>query len=205
MEKANVLLLSGGVESVTLLHQLAAAGETLQALFIDYGHRGAAQEQGAAQAQCEPLGIELVELDLAKAGAVFRTVQSRKPHVPFPHRSLVALALGLSYATNLASARLYLAATRDDASSNPSGSHAFLAQFRLLAGLLGDVQLATPYLDLTEAEIVTRGRSLGVDYGLTYSCMTGQPVHCGRCAGCARRRRALREAGIAEPANFYRA
>ena len=205
MDSASVLLLSGGVESATLLHQLAQGGEQMQGLFVDYGQRGAGEERRAAAAQCEPLGVELVQLDLARVGPTFRRGQERKAHVPLPHRNLVVLSLGLSYATNLGARRLYLAANRDDTREYPSSSHTFLAQFRLLAGLLGEVELRTPYLDLSKADVVRRGLELGVDFDATYSCLLGYPVHCGRCPQCAKRRAAFREAGVAEPAGFYRA
>jgi 7-cyano-7-deazaguanine synthase len=204
MESASVLLLSGGVESVTLLHQLAAQGEAVQGLFIDYGQRAAAHERAAAGAHCEQLGVELVALDLARVGDVFRRGHERKAHVPLPHRNLVALALGLSYATSLGTQRLHLAANREDTVDYASSSHAFLAQFRLMAGLLGDVQLATPLVGLTKTEVVARGASLGVDYATTYSCLLGYPLHCGRCPQCTRRRAAFHEAGYAEPEDFYR-
>lgn len=204
MEPASVLLLSGGVESSTLLAQLAQGGEQVQGLFVDYGQRGAREERRAAAAQCEPLGVELVPLDLAQAGEIFRRGQERKAHVPLPHRNLVALALGVSYATNLGTRRLYLAANREDTRDYPSSSHAFLAQFRLLMGLLGDVELRTPYLDLSKADVVRRGLELGVDFDATYSCMVGYPVHCGRCSQCVRRKAAFAEAGIEEPSGFYR-
>jgi len=204
MESASVLLLSGGVESVTLLHQLAAAGEAVQGLFIDYGQRAAAHERTAAEASCGQLGVELVPLDLARVGEVFRRGQERKAHVPLPHRNLVALSLGLSYATSLGTRRLYLAANQQDTVDYASSSHAFLAQFRLMCGLLGDVQLATPLVGLTKTEVVARGMSLGVDYAMTYSCLLGYPVHCGRCPQCVKRRAAFHEAGYAEPAGFYR-
>jgi 7-cyano-7-deazaguanine synthase len=205
VESASVLLLSGGIESTTLLAQLADAGEPVQALFIDYGQRGAAEERRAAETHCGRLGVELVALDLARVGATFRRGQERKHHVPLPHRNLVALSLGLSYATNLGAKRLYLAANRDDATEQPSSSHAFLAQFRLMCGLLGDVELRAPYLDLTKADVIRRGVELGVDYDSTYSCLLGYPVHCGRCPQCVKRREAFRAAGLEEPVGFYRA
>lgn len=205
MDSASILLLSGGVESATLLHQLAQGGEQVQGLFLDYGQRGAGEERRAAESQCEPLGVELVVLDLARVGATFRRGQERKAHVPLPHRNLVALSLGLSYAANLGAKRLYLAANRDDARDYPSSSHSFLAQFRLLAGLLGETELRTPYLDLSKTEVVRRGRTLGVDFDSTYSCLLGYPVHCGRCPQCVKRRAAFGEAGVEEPARFYRA
>jgi 7-cyano-7-deazaguanine synthase len=204
MESASVLLLSGGVESVTLLHQLADAGETLQALFIDYGQRAAAHERAAAEGHCARLGVELVPLDLAQVGDVFRRGQERKAHVPLPHRNLVALSLGVSYATNLGAGRLYLAANQQDTMDYASSSHAFLAQFRLMCGLLAEVQLATPLIGLTKTEIVARGMSLGVDYATTYSCLLGYPLHCGRCPQCVKRREAFHEAGYEEPEGFYR-
>ena len=204
MESASVLLVSGGVESVTLLAQLAADGEPVQALFIDYGQRAAKPERAAAEGHCARLGVELVPLDLAQVGDVFRRGQERKAHVPLPHRNLVALSLGLSYATNLGARTLYLAANREDTVDHAASSHAFLAQFRLVAGLLGDVRLATPYVGYSKAEIVARGMGLGVDYATTYSCLLGYPLHCGRCPQCMKRQAAFHEAGYEEPAGFYR-
>jgi 7-cyano-7-deazaguanine synthase len=200
-----VLLLSGGVESVTLLHQLVDSGEPLQALFVDYGQRAAPLELAAAEGHAGRLGIELVRLDLSRVGDTFRAGQERKHHVPLPHRNLVALSLGLSYAANISATRLYLAANESDARDYASSSHAFLAQFRLIAGLLGDVDLATPLVSLSKTEVVARGMQLGVDYATTYSCLLGYPVHCGRCPQCAKRREAFHEAGYEEPAGFYRA
>jgi len=204
MDGPAILLLSGGVESTTLLHQLAQAGEPTQALFIDYGQRAAPLERRAAADHCEPLGVELVTLDLARVGETFRRGQDRKAHVPLPHRNLVALSLGLSYATNLGARRVYLAVNHGDTLDYPSASHTFLAQFRLIAGLLGNVELRTPYISLGKSEVVRRGVALGVDYDTTYSCLLGHAVHCGRCAQCEKRRAAFGEAGIEEPARFYR-
>ena len=204
METPAVLLLSGGVESTTLLHQLAQSGEQLQAIFIDYGQRAAPHERRAVADHCERLGVEVVPLDLARVGHVFRRGQERKAHVPLPHRNLVALSLALSYATNLGARRLYLGVNRDDTLEYPSASHAFLAQFRLVAGLLGDVELRTPYANLGKSEAVRRGDELGVDFETTYSCLLGYPVHCGRCPQCRMRRAAFDAAGIAEPTGFYR-
>ena len=205
MESPAVLLLSGGVESTTLLHQLAQSGEPMQALFVDYGQRAAPEERLAAEDHCGPLGVEVVVLDLAGVGATFRRGQERKAHIPLPHRNLVALSLALSYATNLGARRIYIGVNHGDTLEYPSASHAFLAQFRLVAGLLGDVELRTPYVSMGKSEVVRRGATLGVDFNTTYSCMLGYPVHCGRCPQCRKRRAAFAEAGIAEPEGFYRA
>lgn len=204
IDSASVLLLSGGIESVTLLHQLVDAGEPLQGVFIDFGQRAAKGERASAESHCARLGVELVSFDLAQVGEIFRRSQQRKAHLPIPHRNLTALALGASYAMNLNAARVYLAANRDDASAHASASHTFLAQFRLICGLLGEVQLATPYIGLAKSEIIDRGLQLGVDYETTYSCLLGHPLHCGRCVQCMKRRDAFETAGIREPESFYR-
>ncbi len=200
-----VLLASGGVESVTLLTQLVDAGEPVQALFVDYGQRAAAHELAAIEGNAARLGVELVRLDLSRAGEAFRAGQERKHHVPLPHRNLVVLSLGLSFAANIGASRLYLGANAADTREYAAASHAFLAQFRLMAGLLGDVEIRTPFVGLTKTEVVARGIALGVDYATTYSCLLGYPAHCGRCPQCVKRREAFHEAGFAEPAGFYRA
>jgi 7-cyano-7-deazaguanine synthase len=124
--------------------------------------------------------------------------------VPLPHRNLVALSLALSYATNLGARRIYIGVNHGDTLEYPSSSHAFLAQFRLISGLLGDVELRTPYVSMGKSEVVRRGAELGVDFDRTYSCLLGYPVHCGRCPQCRKRRMAFEEAGVVEPAGFYR-
>jgi 7-cyano-7-deazaguanine synthase len=207
MEKVAILLLSGGVESVTLMHQLVNAGEPVQAVFIDYGQRAAKQERAASTEHCEHLGVELVPLDLSGAGEQFRNVQNAqaaRPHVPMPHRNLVAISLGLSYATALGSPRLYLATNREDAAAYPASSYLFLTQFRVLAGILGAVTLATPYIDMSKAQVIARGVALGIDYATTYTCILGYPAHCGRCIQCIARKEAFAAAKISEPAVFYR-
>jgi 7-cyano-7-deazaguanine synthase len=204
MDKAGVVLLDGAISGAALLAQLAAGGEMLQALFIDLGQLGAAQRLSAAGRQCEPLGIELVRLDLGSLGPVFRNVQNRRLSSPVPLRHLIGLSLGLSYAHNLGSARLYLPAGREDAQSFADASLAFLAQFRLLGGLLSAVALATPFIDLTDADILQRAIALGLDPAQAYACRVGQPVQCGRCAGCQRWRAAFQAAGLEEPADVFR-
>lgn len=203
MEPASVLLVSGGADSVTLLYQLVDSGEPVSALFIDYGQRAARQERAAAETHCEPLGVELVPLDLAAVGELFRDRQERKLHLPLPHRNLVALALAASFATNQHAPRVYLAANREDTASYASSSHAFLAQMKLVFGLIGPVQLATPFLDLPKADVIRRGCALGIDYATTYSCMLGYARHCGRCPQCRQRRSAFAAAGIAEEVGVY--
>lgn len=199
---SGVLLLSGGVESATLLHEHRA--DDLRAVFIDYGQRAARAERAAAQWQCTAAGLDLVVLDMGAVGEAFRAGQSQKWHVPLPHRNLVALSVGLSYATQVQARTLYLALNAEDAQAYPSASSEFVAAFQHLARTLGEVALLTPYAVLTKAQIIARGSRLGVDYRHTYSCLLGHARQCGRCPQCLKRRAAFAEAGLTEPPEIYR-
>jgi 7-cyano-7-deazaguanine synthase len=199
---SSVLLLSGGIESSTLLHD--QGGEDLRAVFIDYGQRAARQERRAVTVQCVRVHAHLTILDMAAVGGAFRAGQTQKWHVPLPHRNLVALSLGLSYAAQVAASRLYLAVNREDTLAYASASRPFLERFQRLAQTLGDIELATPYIGLTKADVIRRGRALGIDYALTYSCLLGRARHCGRCPQCLKRRAAFADAGMAERTRFYR-
>ena len=201
---SDVILLSGGIESSTLLHMQYGQNE-LHPLFIDYGQRAGEQEFSAAQQQCARLGLQLKKLDMAQTGHDFRAGQSKKLHVPLPHRNLVALSLGLSYATQIGAGRLMLALNLEDTLAYPSASTAFITKFQEMADVLGSVEIATPLAALSKAQIIRQGTALGMDYAQTYSCLLGYPQHCGQCPQCLHRREAFRQAGEQEPAGFYRA
>lgn len=201
---SEVILLSGGIESTTLLHRQYMQSE-LHPVFIDYGQRAGEQEHQAALAQCTQLGLKLKKLDMAQAGHDFREGQSKKLHVPIPHRNLIALSLGLSYATQMGAERVYLALNLEDTLAYPSASEAFISQFQALAHVLGKVIIATPLSTFTKAQIIQQGVMLGVDYQKTYSCLLGYPLHCGHCPQCQHRLAAFKAAGVNEPSGFYRA
>lgn len=201
---SNVILLSGGIESSTLLHMQHRQDE-LHPVFIDYGQRAAEQEFRSAQQQCARLGLQLKKLDMAQTGHDFRAGQSKKLHVPLPHRNLIALSLGLSYATQIGAGRLMLALNLEDTLAYPSASTQFIAKFQDMANVLGSIEIATPLAASSKSQIIRQGMALGVDYTQTYSCLLGYPLHCGQCPQCLHRREAFRQAGEQEPADFYRA
>jgi 7-cyano-7-deazaguanine synthase len=198
-----VILLSGGIESTTLLHRETAHRQLLP-LFIDYGQRAAQQELSAARHQCELLQQELKVLDMARIGEAFREGQSRKLHVPLPHRNLVALSLALSHATQLEANGVLIALNREDTTAYPSASEAFLEQFRSLAATLGSIAIEAPLIHQLKSEIVRAGMEAHIDYTRTYSCLLGYAQHCGQCPQCRNRQRAFHDAGNDEPEGFYR-
>lgn len=200
-----VLLLSGGVESSTLLRLEARTHEVVP-IFLDYAQRAAAQEWIAAQAQCGQLAVRPpVRLDLARVGETFRAGQEKKYHVPLPHRNVVALSLALSYAVQGSAQAIAIAVTADDDLAYASASANFIAHFRSICLMLDGVDIRTPLANLHKHEVVRHGVQLGVDFSTTYSCLLGYARHCGRCPQCAKRKAAFEIAEIAEPADFYSA
>ena len=198
-----VILLSGGIESTTLLH-MSPTPSDFYPVFIDYGQRAAQQENLAALAHCVKLGLKFKKLNMSQVGHDFREEQHNKMHVPLPHRNLIALSLGLSYATQLGANRVHIALNQEDTQAYPSASMAFLKQFQAMASALGPFEISAPLIHLSKASIIQRGKLLGVDYTTTYSCLLGYRNHCGHCPQCKKRQAAFIEAGNREPTGFYR-
>lgn len=212
----DLLLLSAGVESATLLYQLRE--RPLQPVFIDYGQRAAQQEWHHASALCETLALPLKRFDLGAIGDAFRAEQTHKLHVPVPHRNLFILSLAVSFAAQQEASRIYIALNREDSTQHASASPGFLAQFNALTACLSPsapgqngtgatpatIRIQAPLADQSKAQIIRRGQALGLDYRFTYSCLLGHRQHCGGCPQCLHRQRAFAEAGVAEPEDFYR-
>ncbi len=199
----SVILLSGGIESSTLLH-LEHPNYRLLPMFVDYRQRAATRERAAARSQCEDLGLALKELDLSAVGESFREGQERRLHVPIPHRNLTILSLGLSYAAQCDAKRLSIALNREDSTAYASAGSEFLASFRAIAAALGGIEVAAPLFELSKAEVIRRGSAVGVDYARTYSCLLGYEQQCGACPQCEKRRAAFTIQGLEDPAGFKR-
>ena len=197
--RTTLILASGGVETATLLHQAAAAGDRVQGVFLDYGQRPADMERRGARAQCQATGARLEFLDMAGLASAFQGEDERQYHIPLPHRNLVAMALGLSLADKRAADRLWVGLTADDGGASASASATFLHGFADLAAGLGPVAVEAPLLSLTKAQVIGRGQALGVDFGRTYSCLLGYARPCGQCPQCRKRAAAFAAAGLSDP------
>ncbi len=183
-----ILLLSGGIESATLLYERRGAGG-LRALFIDYGQRAARPERRAAVALCETTGTLLTILPLKGLGKTLAPPGPFSPHVPLHARNLLAVALAANQALALKARAVLLGVQRDD-QGHSEGTPSFIAALADTLAALG-LTLETPYRNLRKTEVVARGRTLGIDYMHTYSCLLGRRVPCGRCPQCRARAQAL--------------
>lgn len=210
MEKDSVIVLSGGMDSTTMLYEYASS--IALAVNFSYGANHNAREAACARENCRRLGIELVEIDLAFMGKYFESSllsgadaipeghyedeNMRSTVVPFRNGIMLAVAAGLAESRGLKAVMI----------ANHGGDHAIYPDCRpefiaamgsaIGAGTYEHIELRAPYTNLTKAQIAIRGRELGVDYSLTYSCYKGGETHCGRCGTCVERREALLAAGL---------
>jgi 7-cyano-7-deazaguanine synthase len=220
-----VVLLSGGLDSATVLALARNEGFDAHCLTVDYGQRHHV-ELDAAERVAAALGAashRVVRLDLRAIGGSALTAEievpkdtdpddGRIPVTYVPARNTVLLGLLLGLAEVLAAADLFIGANAVDYSGYPDCRPAFLEAFERLANLAtvaateGGVSfhVHAPLLHLTKAEIIRRGIELGVDYGLTHSCYDPDPtgLACGRCDSCILRRRGFEAAGVPDPTRY---
>jgi len=219
-----VVLLSGGLDSATTLAVAKRDGFECCALSFDYGQRHR-HELDAARRVAEAAGVRqhvVLPLDLRTFGGSALTddiavpkdrseaaMTSGIPITYVPARNTVFLSLALGWAEVLGAFDLFIGVNAVDYSGYPDCRPEFIEQFEHLANVAtqagvegrGRFQIHAPLINLTKAEIIQLGTSLGVDYGLTHSGYdpdeNGRP--CGRCDSCLIRRDGFAKAGIVDP------
>ena len=219
--KRAVVLLSGGLDSYTAAAIARSQGYGLFALTVRYGQVHA-QELDAARRVAAALGVERhreLSVDLAALGGSALTGAAAVPkdrvldeeEIPstyVPARNTVLLSLALAWAEVLGARALVIGVNALDYSGYPDCRPEYVAAFERLAALATKAgvegvrfRVHAPLLDMTKADIVCRGRSLGLDYGLTHSCYDPTPAGapCRRCDSCRLRAQGFAEAGIVDP------
>jgi 7-cyano-7-deazaguanine synthase len=217
-----VVLVSGGLDSATVLALARAAGRECHALSFDYGQRHRV-ELSAAQQVAARLGAaqhKVMALDIGWMGgsaltdtriAVPTTPTPGIPITYVPARNTIFLAVALGWAEVLEAEEIHIGANALDYSGYPDCRPAYLEAFQAMArlatraGLEGrGIRLAAPLVNLRKAEIIATGLKLGVDYSLTISCY--DPDHdgraCGRCDSCRLRAEGFAAAGAADPTRY---
>lgn len=217
-----VVLLSGGLDSYTAAAVAKRDGFDLFALSINYGQRHV-QELESARQVSRALGVRQhleLDLDLTRVGGSALTstqidVPKDQPIDPrvipstyVPARNTIFLSLATGWAEVLGANDIYIGVNALDYSGYPDCRPEFIRAFEHMARLAtkagvegGSLSIHTPLIDLSKAEIVRLGLSLGLDYGLTHSCYDpvagGRP--CGRCDSCRLRASGFSEAGAPDP------
>ncbi len=228
MPRRAVVLVSGGLDSATVLAIARDRGYETHALTVDYGQRHR-RELAAARRVARALGAaahRVVRVDLRAFGGSALTsatipVPKGRPSRPpargipvtyVPARNTVLLALALAWAETLGARDLFLGVNAVDYSGYPDCRPAYVRAFERLAGLATKAgtegrarfRIRAPLLRLTKARIIRTGIALGVDYGLTHSCYDPAPRGraCGRCDSCRLRRKGFAEAGARDPVPY---
>lgn len=223
VDKQAVVLLSGGLDSATCLAIARSEGFACYCLSVDYGQRHAAELAAAARVSTALGAVEhrIVHLDIGQFGGSALTdtriavptagVQPGIPVTYVPARNTIMLSLALGWAEIIGAQDIFVGVNAVDYSGYPDCRPEFITTFENMANLATKaaveghpLRLHAPLIDLTKADIVRRGTSLGVDYALTVSCYQSDAAGsaCGLCDSCRLRRAGFASAGIPDPTKY---
>ena len=216
-----VALLSGGLDSATVLAEAVAAGYTVHTLAVDYGQRHRAELEAAVRLSSSlgAVSHKVVAVDLRAIGGSALTDDLDVPTelgegIPVtyvPARNTLMLSLALGYAEVLGATDLFIGVNAVDYSGYPDCRPEFIAAFEQLADLATKAgvegsrfRIHTPLIDLKKSQIIQRGTALGVDYAQTVSCYQAdaQGRACGVCDSCRLRRQGFLDAGLDDPTRY---
>ncbi len=214
-----VVLLSGGLDSVTVLYDAMAQGYACTCLLFDYGQRHKKElRQAKAIAQRVHCSYEVITIAMPRQGSSLlnrcqaipqgRTIVAGQiPSTYVPSRNIIFLSFAASLAETIGAQTIFIGANALDYSGYPDCRPEFYAAYQkaLDAGTKAGVEnraitIRTPLIAKTKAQIIQLGMTLGVPYELTWSCYQGGRVPCGECDSCLLRAKGFREAGIDDPA-----
>lgn len=224
--KNAVVLLSGGLDSATVLAIARSQGYVCHCLSLDYGQRHRAELHAAVRV-AQTLGAaaqQTVRLDLTQFGGSALTdqaiavptqgVQEGIPVTYVPARNTIMLSLALAWAEVLGAGDIFVGVNAVDYSGYPDCRPEYIHAFEAMANLATKaavegrpLRIHAPLLDLSKADIMRRGTALGVDYGLTVSCYQADADGraCGVCDSCRLRQEGFAHAGLADPTHYQNA
>ena len=208
--KDSVIIVSGGMDSITLLHDYK--DRIALGISFDYGSNHNAKEIPFAELHCKRLGIKHITIPLEFMHKYFKSSllegadaipeghyedeNMKSTVVPFRNGIMLAIAAGIAESNGLDHVMI----------ANHGGDHAIYPDCRpefisamssaTSAGSYNGVTVIAPYTSITKGDIARRGKELGIDYTETWSCYKGGEKHCGKCGTCVERKEALRDAGI---------
>jgi len=224
LKKKAVILVSGGLDSATVLAMAKAEGYECYALSFDYGQRHCAELE-AAKNISEVYGAvehQVLHLDLNQLGGSALTdtsidvptvMEEGIPVTYVPARNTIFLSMALAWAEILKSDDIFIGVNAVDYSGYPDCRPEYIQAYEKMAnlatkvGVEGNVlKIHTPLIDMTKAEIILQGLQKGVDYSLTVSCYAADDKGraCGECDSCRLRRKGFEDAGVKDPTNYQR-
>lgn len=208
--KNSVIIVSGGMDSITLLYD--HKDEIALGISFDYGSNHNAREIPFAKMHCERLGIKHITINLDFMHQYFKSSlldgaeaipeghyaddNMKSTVVPFRNGIILSIAIGIAESNNLD--QVFIANHGGDHTIYPDCRPEFINAIdaAATAGTYNNVKVVAPYTKITKSDIARIGKKLGIDYTETWSCYKGGEVHCGKCGTCVERKEALAEAGI---------
>ncbi len=210
-----VVLLSGGMDSVTAFYQVKREHEVVAALSFDYGSKHNACEIPFAKLHAGRAGIphrtidlgfmnECFESDLLKSGGEIpdgHYAEENMKRTVVPFRNGIMLAVACGFAESLEAEALAIAAHSGDHAIYPDCREPFMQGMAaaMETGTYARIQLMRPFIAMGKTAIALRGVELGIDFSETWSCYKGGTIHCGTCGTCVERREAFLLAGLKDP------
>ena len=214
--KDSLIILSGGMDSVTLLNEYK--DNIALAVTFDYGSNHAKKEIPMAQLHCERLSIKHIVIPLEFMHQYFKSSllegadaipeghyqdeNMKSTVVPFRNGIMLSIACGIAESNGLKKVMI----------ANHGGDHAIYPDCRLdfikamseamAAGTYGGIAIDAPYTTITKTDVARHGKELGINYAETWSCYKGGEKHCGKCGTCVERKEALRDAGITDTTEY---
>jgi 7-cyano-7-deazaguanine synthase len=213
-----VVLLSGGLDSVSALYDARQDHDVVAAVSFDYGAKHNHKELPFAAYHCRMFGVEhriirldfvgeLFKSDLLKSGGEipdghYEEETMKNTVVPFRNGIMLSIAAGL--AESKSAEGLVIAAHAGDHAIYPDCREEFMKSMSdaIRLGTYAGIRLLRPFIAMTKAEIAARGHALGVDFSQTWSCYKGGALHCGTCGTCVERREAFLLAGVFDPTPY---
>lgn len=214
--KKSLIILSGGMDSVTLLYD--KKDEIAVAVTFDYGSNHNKREEEFAKYHCNELGIEHIIIPLTFIHDYFKSSllegasaipdghyedeTMKSTVVPFRNGIMLSVACGLAESRELE--KVHIANHFGDHAIYPDCRKGFIDAMSeaMKCGTYKGITIDAPYTTITKTDIAKIGKSLGIDYSKTYSCYKGGEKHCGKCGTCVERKEALRDAGIEDPTEY---
>ena len=216
MTKDSLIIVSGGMDSITLLYD--RKDSIALALSFDYGSNHNSREIPYAQLHCQRLGIRHIVIPLdfmhqyftssllegseAIPDGHYADENMKSTVVPFRNGIMLSVAIGIAESNGLKKVLI----------ANHGGDHAIYPDCRpdfisainkaAMSGTYLNVEVDAPYTNISKTDIARRGVALGIDYSETWSCYKGGAVHCGTCGTCVERKEALHDAGIDDKTEY---
>ena len=210
-----VVLLSGGMDSVTAFHQILREHELVAALSFDYGSKHNAREIPFARLHAERARVPHRTIDLRFMNECFASdllesggevpdghyAEENMKRTVVPFRNGIMLAVACGFAESAEADALAIAAHSGDHAIYPDCREPFMQGMAMAMeeGTYARIKLLRPFIRMDKAGIARRGAELGIDFAESWSCYKGGEIHCGTCGTCVERREAFMLAGLKDP------